>query len=137
MKPAEVRAQIAAGRTGSLYLLEGDDLQSRHDLALEFAGLVDEGLQAFNVESFYANEASTAGARDQMIATLLAAARTFPMMAPRRVMWFTKRSACCHQSARGRTRPRTRHRSPPGASGRRHPSPRPKSSRRTSKRPNR
>ena len=86
MKPAEVRAQIAAGRTGSLYLLEGDDLQSRHDLALEFGGLVDEGLQAFNVESFYANEASTAGARDQMITTLLAAARTFPMMAPRRVI---------------------------------------------------
>ena len=86
MKPAEVRAQIAAGRTGPLYLLEGDDLQSRHDLALEFAGLVDEGLQAFNVERFYANEASTAGARDQMITTLLAAARTFPMMAPRRVI---------------------------------------------------
>ena len=67
MKPAEVRAQIAAGQTGPLYLLEGDDLQSRHDLALEFAALVDEGLQAFNVESFYANEATTAGARDQMI----------------------------------------------------------------------
>ena len=42
MKPAELRAQIAAGRTGPLYLLEGDDLQSRHDLALEFAALVDE-----------------------------------------------------------------------------------------------
>jgi DNA polymerase III delta subunit len=86
MKPAEVRAQIAAGRTGPLYLLEGDDLQSRHDLALEFAALVDEGLQAFNVESFYANEASTAGARDQMIGVLLATARTLPMMAPRRVV---------------------------------------------------
>ena len=58
MKPAEVRAQINAGKTGPLYLLEGDDLQSRHDLALEFASMVDEGLQAFNVESFYANEAT-------------------------------------------------------------------------------
>ena len=86
MKPAEVRAQIAAGRTGPLYLLEGDDLQSRHDLALEFASLVDEGLQAFNVESFYANEATTAGARDQMMSTILATARTLPMMAPRRVV---------------------------------------------------
>lgn len=86
MKPAEVRAQIAAGRTGPLYLLEGDDLQSRHDLALEFAGLVDEGLQAFNVESFYANEATTAGGRDQLINALLATARTLPMMAPRRVV---------------------------------------------------
>src|SRR5690349_21071850 len=86
MKPAEVRAQIAAGRTGPLYLLEGDDLQSRHDLALEFASLVEEGLQAFNVESFYANEATTSGARDQMMAAILATARTLPMMAPRRVV---------------------------------------------------
>jgi DNA polymerase III delta subunit len=86
MKPAEVRAQIAAGRTGPLYLLEGDDLQSRHDLALEFAALVDEGLQAFNVESFYASEAAAAGARDQMIIALLATSRTLPMMAPRRVV---------------------------------------------------
>lgn len=86
MKPAEVRTQIAAGRTGPVYLLEGDDLQSRHDLATEFASLVDEGLQAFNVESFHANEASTAGARDQMIDAILSTARTLPMMAPRRVV---------------------------------------------------
>lgn len=86
MKPAEVKAQIAAGRTGPLYLIEGDDLQSRHDLATEFAGVVEEGLHAFNVESFHANEASSAGARDQMIDLILAAARTLPMMAPRRVV---------------------------------------------------
>jgi DNA polymerase III delta subunit len=86
MKPADVRAQIAAGRTEPVYLLEGDDLQSRHDLALEFADLVDEGLQAFNVESFYANEGGTAAARDSMIAAILATARTLPMMAPRRVV---------------------------------------------------
>lgn len=86
MKPVEVRAQIAAGQTGPIYLLEGDDQQSRHDLALEFASAVDEGLQAFNVESFYANEASTAGARDQMIGAVLATSRTLPMMAPRRVV---------------------------------------------------
>lgn len=85
-KPADVRAQIQAADTAPLYLLEGDDLQSRHDLALEFASLVDEGLQAFNVESFYANEATTAGARDQLIGALLAAARTLPMMVPRRVL---------------------------------------------------
>jgi len=86
MKPAEVRAQIKAGQTGPLYLLEGDDLQSRHDLALEFAALVEDGLQAFNVESFYANEATTAGARDQMIGAILSTAPTLPMMAPRRVV---------------------------------------------------
>jgi DNA polymerase-3 subunit delta len=84
--PAEVRRQIKAGKTAPLYVLEGDDLQSRHDLALEFAGLVDEGLQAFNVESFYANEASNAAARDQLIGALLSTARTLPMMAPKRVV---------------------------------------------------
>ena len=86
MKPAEVRKHIKSGNTAPLYLLEGDDLQSRHDLAVEFAALVDEGLQAFNVQTFYANEATNAGARDQVIGDLLGAARTLPMMAPRRVL---------------------------------------------------
>ena len=82
----DIRKQIKSGKTGPLYLLEGDDLQSRHDLALEFANIVDEGLQAFNVQSFYANEATNAGARDQLIGALLSNARTLPMMAPRRVI---------------------------------------------------
>jgi DNA polymerase-3 subunit delta len=86
LKPADVRARIAAGDTAPLYLLEGDDQQSRHDLAIEFGRLVDEGLQAFNVESFYANEATTAGARDQLMGAILATARTLPMMVPRRVV---------------------------------------------------
>ena len=84
--PAEIRKLIKSGKTGPLYLLEGDDLQSRHDLALEFANLVDEGLQAFNVESFYANEATNAAGRDQLIGALLSTARTLPMMADRRVV---------------------------------------------------
>jgi DNA polymerase III delta subunit len=84
--PSEIRKLIKSGKTGPLYLLEGDDLQSRHDLALEFAGLVDEGLQAFNVESFYANEAANADARDQLIGALLSTARTLPMMASTRVV---------------------------------------------------
>ena len=84
--PADIRKQIKAGTTGPLYLLEGDDLQSRHDLALEFANLVDEGLHAFNVESFYANEATNAAGRDQLIGMLLSTARTLPMMAARRVV---------------------------------------------------
>src|SRR5688572_10449523 len=84
--PAEIRKLIKTGNAGPLYLLEGDDLQSRHDLALEFANLVEEGLQAFNVESFYANEATNVAGRDQLIGALLSAARTLPMMAPRRVV---------------------------------------------------
>ncbi len=84
--PADIRKQIKSGKTGPIYVLEGDDLQSRHDLALEFANLVEEGLQAFNVESFYANEATNQAGRDQLIGTLLSTARTLPMMAPKRVV---------------------------------------------------
>lgn len=83
---AEIRKQIKSGKTGPLYLLEGDDLQSRHDLANEFANVVDEGLQAFNVQSFYGNEATNASGRDQLIGSLLSNARTLPMMAPRRII---------------------------------------------------
>ena len=86
VKPAEIRKQIKSGETGPLYLLEGDDRQSRHDLAMEFAAVVDEGLHAFNVQHFYANEATTASARDELIGDLLSSARTLPMMAPRRVI---------------------------------------------------
>ena len=84
--PADIRKQIKSGKTGPLYLLEGDDLQSRYDLALEFASLVDEGLQAFNVQSFYANEATNAAGREQLIGALLSTARTLPMMASTRVV---------------------------------------------------
>ncbi len=83
---AEVRKQIKSGKTGPLYLLEGDDQQSRHDLAIEFANVVDDGLQAFNVQSFYANEATNTAGRDQLIGSLLSNARTLPMMSPRRVI---------------------------------------------------
>jgi DNA polymerase-3 subunit delta len=86
MTPADARRQIESGETGPLYLLEGDDLQSRHDLALEFATLVESGLEAFNVEALHASEATSASQRDQMIGALLSAARTLPMMAPRRVV---------------------------------------------------
>jgi len=82
----ELRKQIKSGKTGPLYLLEGDDLQSRHDLAIEFANVVDEGLQAFNVQSFYANEATNQDGRDELIGSLLSNARTLPMMSPRRVI---------------------------------------------------
>lgn len=47
---------------------------------------MDEGLQAFNVQSFYANEATNASGRDQLIGQILSNARTLPMMAPRRVI---------------------------------------------------
>lgn len=86
MTPAQVRAAIAAGTPAPIYLLESDDLPSRLELAQEFLALVDEGLHAFNTASFHAREAANAGDRDQMLSAILSAARTLPMMSPRRVL---------------------------------------------------
>jgi DNA polymerase-3 subunit delta len=84
--PTEVRKQITAGKTAPLYLVEGGDLQSRNDLAQEFLAIVDEGLHAFNVEILHAADATSAAARDQLINAILSAARTLPMMSPRRLI---------------------------------------------------
>lgn len=86
MTPAQVRAAIDSGSTHPIYLLESDDAPSRYDLAQAFLGLVDEGLHAFNVAAFHAREASNAGDRDAMLSAIMGAARTLPMMAPRRVI---------------------------------------------------
>lgn len=47
---------------------------------------MDEGLQAFNVGSWFGHEATTTSQRDAMLSSIMAAARTLPMMAPRRVV---------------------------------------------------
>ena len=86
MTPAQVRAAIAAGTPAPIYLLESDDVPSRLELAQAFLGLVEDGLEAFNTASFHAREAANAGDRDAMLSAILSAARTLPMMAPRRVL---------------------------------------------------
>ena len=80
MTPAQVRAQIAAGDTAPVYLVESDDLPSRQEVAQAFMALVDEGLHAFNVATFFARDATTAGDRDALYTAILGAARTLPMM---------------------------------------------------------
>lgn len=75
---AALRKEIAAGTTGPLYVLVGADDAEKAAVATEFAEIVEEGLQAFNVERLYGGE-SAAG-------TLIDAAQTLPMMAPRRVL---------------------------------------------------
>lgn len=84
--PAQVRAAIRAGETRPLYLLESDDAPSRLDLAHAFLALVDEGLHAFNTAAFHGRDATTADLREGMLSSVLIAARTLPMMAPRRVI---------------------------------------------------
>ena len=86
MTPAQVRAQIATGDTAPVYLVESDDLPSRQEVAQAFLALVDEGLHAFNVATFFARDATTGGDRDALYAAILSTARTLPMMAPRRLV---------------------------------------------------
>jgi DNA polymerase-3 subunit delta len=78
LTPAALRLQIAAGDTAPLYMLVGDDDVEKSAVAGEFAGIVEEGLQAFNVDRLYGGECR--------VADLVEATATLPMMAPRRVV---------------------------------------------------
>lgn len=75
---AGLRAQIAAGDTGPLYLLVGADDVEKSAVAAEFADMIEADLRAFNVERVYGAEATP----DELID----AANTLPMMAARRVV---------------------------------------------------
>src|SRR6516225_4754248 len=84
--PAAVRKQIAAGRPGPLYLLQGDDEVEKSTMAGAFADLVDGDLQAFNVERVHAGDMTTGDRLATGVAGLLSAARTLPMMSAWRVI---------------------------------------------------
>jgi DNA polymerase-3 subunit delta len=75
---AALKKQIAAGETGPLYVIIGDDDTEKSAVAAEFAEMVDEGLRAFSVDRLFGAEMK---ADD-----LIDAAATLPMMAPRRVV---------------------------------------------------
>jgi DNA polymerase III delta subunit len=87
---AAVRKQIASGSTAPVYLLLGEDEIDKAALATEFANAIDEGLRAFNVERVHAGDMTTADKLADGVATLVAAARTLPMMVPRRVVIVTQ-----------------------------------------------
>ncbi len=84
--PAAVRKQIAAGRPDALYLLQGEDEVEKSALAHDFESLVEPDLRAFNVELLQAGDATTGERLASTVSALLSAARTLPMMAPRRVL---------------------------------------------------
>jgi DNA polymerase-3 subunit delta len=73
-----LRRQIASGDTAPLYLLVGEDDLEKSAVAGEFADIVEEGLRPFNVDRFYGSDAK--------VDTVIEAARTLPMMAPRRIV---------------------------------------------------
>jgi DNA polymerase III delta subunit len=83
---AAVRQQIQAGAPGLLYLLQGEDEVEKSALAAEFVDLVDEGLRAFNTERIHAGDLTTGDKLADGVASLVAAVRTLPMMAPRRIV---------------------------------------------------
>lgn len=73
-----LRDQIASGDTAPLYLLVGEDDLEKSAVAAEFAEIVEEGLRPFNVDRLYGGDAK--------VDALIEAARTLPMMAPRRIV---------------------------------------------------
>jgi len=81
-----VRKQIAEGTPDAIYLIAGADELEKSALAAEFSDLVEDGLRAFNVERLHAGEWTTGDKLVDGVETLVAAARTLPMMAPRRVV---------------------------------------------------
>jgi DNA polymerase-3 subunit delta len=84
--PSAVRKQLASGTPDPVYLLVGDDELEKSALAAEFGELVDEGLRAFNVDRIHAGEWTTGDRLIDGVDSIVAAARTLPMMAPRRVV---------------------------------------------------
>jgi DNA polymerase III delta subunit len=80
LTPAAFRTQIAAGATDPVYVIIGDDDHEKSALALAVGEMIEEDLRAFNVERLYAVE-GTLTAR-----TVVEAAQTLPMIAPRRVV---------------------------------------------------
>jgi DNA polymerase III delta subunit len=84
--PSAVRKQIRAAATDPVYLLQGEDEVEKSALASEFGELVEEGLRAFNVERIHAGDWTTGDRLADGVASMVAAARTLPMMTPRRVV---------------------------------------------------
>jgi DNA polymerase III delta subunit len=84
LTPAAVRTQIASNTPDAVYLLQGEDEVEKSALASELAGLVDEGLRAFNVDRIHAGDWTTGERLADGVASIIAAVRTLPMMVPRR-----------------------------------------------------
>jgi len=79
-------AQIESGDTAPVYLLQGDDDVAKSALAGRIEEIVEEELRAFNVERIHAAEMTSAERIEEGVEAVLNAARTLPMMAPRRVV---------------------------------------------------
>jgi DNA polymerase III delta subunit len=86
LTPSAVIKQIESGNPDPVYLVQGEDEIEKSALVAKFADLVEEGLHAFNVESVHAGDLTTGDRLADGVASLIATARTLPMMAPRRIV---------------------------------------------------
>ena len=84
--PNETLAQIAAGDLERIYLVTGDDEVEKAEMVGAFEASVDEGLRAFNIDRLDGGETS--------LGRIVEAARTFPMMAQRRVIIVVRAERC-------------------------------------------
>lgn len=84
--PAAVRKQIGSGEVAPVYLLQGEDDIEKSALGHEFEALIEDGLRAFNVDRLHAGDTQSGDKLTAFVSSLVAAARTLPMMAPRRVL---------------------------------------------------
>jgi DNA polymerase-3 subunit delta len=76
----DLKKEIAAATPAPVYLLVGDDDGALTALVTQFSTLVEEDLRAFNHDRFHATDKGVSPE------TVVQAARTLPMMAPRRVV---------------------------------------------------
>jgi DNA polymerase-3 subunit delta len=78
LTPSALRKQLASGTCDPVYLVVGEDEAEKASVAVAFTETIEEDLRAFNVERFYGGEARPA--------QILDAARTLPLLAPRRLI---------------------------------------------------
>lgn len=84
--PTVVRKQIASSTPAPLYLILGEDEVEKSSLAHEFERLVEDELRAFNVQTVHPGDVSSGDRLASVIDTVIDAAQTLPMMAPRRIV---------------------------------------------------
>jgi DNA polymerase-3 subunit delta len=84
--PSTALEQIAAGDLAPVYLVLGDDDVEQAEMAHAFEQVVDEDLRAFNVDRFHGGEST--------LSEVIEAARTLPMMAPRRLVIVLRVERC-------------------------------------------
>jgi DNA polymerase-3 subunit delta len=75
---ASVHAQIKSGKPAPVYLIVGDDERGKDDLVHQFQAMVPEDIRAFNVERLSAQDADPG--------SIVAIARTYPLLGDRRVI---------------------------------------------------